>query len=304
MAVALMGTVACWPNPPPNAAFGVNGGGQVTSDATTQATLRAWGTPIVRVGVNDQLSDSGELANLQAIKNIGAVPMFIVHGAADPNVATDDPHLAGLVHQIFGDTLVYIEFGNEEDCACGGLSQAIPVATYTSTWNSVIGGPNGLKATYPTYKFVGPVAAYTDTSYIAAFVANANPTPDVVSWHDYSCGSSDSNATCLDFPHWARDADAVHGAELAATGRAWPYIISEWNLDPFGETRYSDAGFMAQYVAGALNEFTSLVTGGDGLLYAIEFAATGSFHLINSNDTLSPEGQAWQETVVQVSGRT
>src|SRR5207247_7240572 len=155
---------------------------------------------------------------------------------------------------------------------------------------------------HPTYKFVGPVAAWSDLSYIGYFVGHANPAPDVVSWHSYSCSSSESTSACMDVAQWQREANATHNTELSNAGRTWPYMITEWNFSiPCCDPRYQDATLMQQFINAATAELSSLAGGSDGLVYAYEYAVTGSYPLINGSNGLTAEGQAWQHALAGTS---
>ncbi len=125
--------------------FGTNmglfdGNEQMLSNTGTQQILIGWHTPVVRMPFRTSLTDAVELQALQTIKTIGATPLVIVHGAVDATVLADDTHLLSLVAQVFGSSLVYVEFGNEEDLA--GVNDV----AYTNSWNATV---PSLKAAHP-----------------------------------------------------------------------------------------------------------------------------------------------------------
>ncbi|WP_181803684.1 hypothetical protein [Streptomyces shenzhenensis] len=162
-----------------------DGGDHLATDSGTQALFEGWGTPTVRVplratypNTGATLQDADWLTAMKAVQKVGATPVLILRGPGGGRTTADieatDTHLMDLVHQVFQDSIVYLEFGNEPDLA------GVGVADYTAAWNAVI--PT-LKAQYPDldYRFVGPVLSRADgtsADYIATFAADAAPEPD------------------------------------------------------------------------------------------------------------------------------
>jgi hypothetical protein len=278
---------------PPGVVFGTNmplfdGNEQMLSNAGTRAIFAGWRTPVIRMPSRASLSDAVELQALNVIKSIGATPLMIVHGAVDANVLADDLHLLGLAAQVFGSGTVYAEYGNEED---GGAH--ISDVTYTSSWNATV---PALKAAHPTYRFMGPVNYHSDPAYIGYFVGHANPVPDVVSWHEYTCQPSAATATCRsNIGNWAAHAADTNRAEIAAAGHTVPFMISEWNMDPSPDSRYLDPSVIGPWTTAALRELASLTA--SGLVGAQQYCADvqgGGFALVDSSNHLTPQGQAFQ----------
>jgi hypothetical protein len=267
-----------------------DGGELLLSNGATRQILVNWHTPYIRMPFRSSLSDSTELQALNAIKAIGATPLVIVHGAADSTVATDDPHLLGLVAQVFGSSTVYVEYGNEEDLA------GVNTTTYTSSWNAIV---PGLKAAHPTYKFIGPVNAFSEPSYIGYFVGHASPAPDFVSWHEYTCSPTDAVSTCMSrIGNWTEHANQMHAAEVAAAGHSFPFMITEWNMDAFNDSRYLDPTVIGPWTTQALQELNTLV--GYGLVGAFQYCADshgGGFELIIYCGLLTPQGAAFQAAI-------
>lgn len=263
---------------------------QLMNDPTTQAILRQHGTPLIRMPFRDSLSDAQDLQALNAIKNAGAAPLVIVHGACVSDPYTPDNHWLSLVTQVFGSGPVYVEYGNEEDLSCNG-GAGVSATTYQASWNSVV---PLLKANYPTYKFIGPVNFQANPTYIATFVNGANPQPDFISWHEYTCSSTDSNSTCLgNISHWATHVANTNAAVQSAIGHTIPIMITEWNLDPQSDSRYSDQAFIQQWTTTALNELSSLT--GSGVYAAFLYTSESHpiFQLIDSSDNLTYQGQVF-----------
>ncbi|HVM67697.1 MAG TPA: hypothetical protein VMU14_22680, partial [Acidimicrobiales bacterium] len=271
--------------------FGLNmglfdGNEQMLSNAGTRAIYAAWHTPVVRMPFRSGLSDAVELQALTAISSIGATPLVIVHGATDANVLADDTHLLSLAAQVFGSSLVYVEYGNEEDLA------GVNATTYTNSWNATV--PT-LKSLHPTYKFIGPVNFQYNPTYIGYFVGHAQPLPDIVSWHEYVCNTSETTSYCMShIANWATHVSLTNAAEVTAIGHTVPFMITEWNMDPQNDPRYLDPAVMGPWTAAALQELQQLVP--DGLVGAQLYCADshgGGFELVDSSNALTPEGAAF-----------
>jgi hypothetical protein len=127
--------------------------------------------------MRDNLPDSREIAAMNAVKNVGATPVIILHGPRtceriEPRPA---PARAGEVGVPLGP--VYLEIGNEEDL--GGATQQ----QYTAGWNQIV---PALRAQSPSsYLYGGPVNFQSNPAYIAYFAKNATPRPGFISWHEY-----------------------------------------------------------------------------------------------------------------------
>jgi len=272
--------------------FGVNMGlfdshEQLLGNTGTQQLVAGWHVPVIRIPTRTSLSDSTELLALQTVKSVGAVPLISVHGAVDSTVLADDTHLLGLVAQVFGSATVYVEYGNEEDLS------GVDDVTYTNSWNAVV---PSLKAAHPTYKFIGPVNFQKNPTYIGYFVGHAAPAPDIVSWHEYVCGPTDATSICLGhIANWAVHVTDTNNAEIAATGHTFPFMITEWNMDPQNDSRYLDPSVIQPFTTQALQELNSLIP--SGLVGAQQYCVDshgGGFELIDSNNSLTPQGQAFQ----------
>jgi hypothetical protein len=274
--------------------MGLYDGNEQMFQPATQSILEGWHTPTVRMPFRSGLSDGTELQALNTIKTVGATPLVIVHGAVDANVLTDDQHLLSLTAQVFGSSTVYVEYGNEEDLI--GVNDV----TYTNSWNAVV---PALKQQHPTYQFMGPVNFHADPTYIGYFVGHANPAPDVVSWHEYTCGPSDSTSTCMNhIANWSSHVANTNAAEVSAVGHAVPFMITEWNMDyATGDARYSDPSVIGPWTTQALQALNSLVA--SGLVGAQQYVAAnhGDFALINSAAGLTPQGQAFTAAMSGVS---
>ena len=260
---------------------------QLMNDPTTQAILKTHNTPIIRMPFRDALTDAQDMQALNAIKNTGAAPLVIVHGACVSDPYTIDNHWLSLVAQVFTTGPVYVEYGNEEDLSCNGGS-GISANTYQASWNAVV--PQ-LKANYPSYAFIGPVTYQSNPTYIATFVNGANPQPDYISWHEFVCSSSDSNSYCLShINNWATHIADTNSAVQSAIGQTIPIMISEWNLDTGKDRRYSNQSFIQQWTTTALSEWSSLTSSGLYAAFNYTCESHPDFQLIDSSDNFTYQG--------------
>lgn len=265
---------------------------QIVQNAGSQQLLKQQGMAIIRMPFRSGLADSVEVQALQAIKNIGASPLIIVHGAVDANVTQDDMHEIQLTQSVFGSSTVYVEFGNEEDLA------GVNVSKYTAAWNATV--PK-LKAMAPTYKFIGPVNFQYNPTYIATFDKNASPRPDFNSWHEYVCNTSESDSYCLThIANWSTHVTLTNQAVKAAIGVTLPIMITEWNLDPQQDPRYSNSTFMRQWTQTALNTLSANTA--YGVVAAMQYCATNNqgFNLIDGSNQPTAEGQTLFTALAQV----
>lgn len=264
---------------------------QVLKHPASQRLLKRAQVPIIRMPFRTSQGDVWEVEALRAIQYIGAVPLVIVHGPTDPNVLADDRRLIALVRGVFGDGSVYVEFGNEPDLA------GIDVRRYIASWNAVI---PALKAMAPTYRFVGPTLSSPDPAYLATFVRLANPRPDALSWHEYVCHSRDSDEYCMaHLDDWTAHIQGINQAVLAATGTTVPIMVTEWNLSDKPDARFANPSFMHAWTERALE--TLAANQPNGLLAAMQYCVTNcpQLNLVDSSDSLTPEGQVFFEALAR-----
>ncbi|MHC3469502.1 carbohydrate binding domain-containing protein [Streptomyces sp. 7R007] len=297
----------------------------LATDANTQALFGRWGTPMVRVPLRATYPDTGAalqdddwLTAMKAVQKVGATPVLILRGPGGGRTTADiqatDTHLMNLVHQVFQNSTVYLEFGNEPDLA------GVDAAHYTDAWNTVI---PALKAQYPDadYQFVGPVLSRSDgtsADYIAGFAADAAPEPDALSWHEYLCdttvksdgsggwndpGSGDDTCT-THLANWQKHVTNIEDKVTSALGHSLDYFISEWNIDPSDQgAAYTSAHAddLATWTTAAVDELRSLSPAPSG---AMIYTATdhGNFGLVTGSTTLTAQGTAFEDAMNGGSG--
>ncbi len=264
----------------------------ITSQATRDA-LKAMHVQLIRMPIRAVGGPSAwEVQAMQDIKTMGATPMIILKFSQ-----TDPTGAAKLVLDaatgIFGTGPIYVEFGNERDLAGTTQSQ------YTTGWNQTI---SVVKPLYPHALFGGPVNFQQNPSYIAYFIQNANPAPDFISWHEYTCGNSTAAQICIDnIAHWATHITNTKSA-IQATGKTIPPIfITEWNYDPnnpSGDSR-ATASFQTTFTKTALQELVK-----DGVTGATQYVSTGhtEYNLVDTSGQPTAEGKAFGDMYTQLIG--
>src|SRR5438876_9349696 len=148
---------------------------QVVTSSSTRALMQQMHIRIVRVPTRAHLPNDVEIQAVQAVKSIGAIPLIVLTGVRNPNVLADDTRIIQDVNGVFGNNLVYYEFGNEDDW------NGVTIERYTEGWNTYI--PR-FKHLALNGKFIGPVSYQYDHNNLTTFLQGANPRPDAISWHE------------------------------------------------------------------------------------------------------------------------
>ena len=277
--------------------FGTNmglfdGNDQVVTSATTRSLMQQIHVRIVRIPLRRSLPNAVEVQAEQAVKSIGAVPLIVLNGLRNPNALADDTRMIQNSNSVFGNSLVYYEFGNEDDY------NGVPIDRYTQGWNTLV--PQ-LKRVALNGKFIGPVSYQYDHNNLTTFLQGANPRPDSVSWHEYTCSYKDAAADCLaHLSNWAAhlsDARAVMQSTLGAT---LPIMITEWNYaadqstqsngQPIPDAKYNNASFITEWTSQALH-----ILAANGVFASMQYSVTNTaLPLITYNNTLTAQGTAFQ----------
>jgi hypothetical protein len=264
---------------------------QVLTNPASQLLLKRARVPIIRMPFRSREGDIWELQGLRAIQYIGAIPIVIVHGPADPYALADDRRLIALVHSVFGNAPVYVEFGNEPELA------GTDAGRYAASWNAVV--PE-LKAMAPTYRFVGPAISSADPDYLATFDRLASPRPDANSWHEYVCRPYDPDEYCMThLDDWIAHVVAINRAVRSAVGATVPAMITEWNLDASPDARFGNPSFMRAWTARAVQSLAAARA--RGLVAAMQYCVTNSeaYNLVDASGTLSPEGRIFFQSLAR-----
>jgi hypothetical protein len=288
--------------PIPNAAaspllFGTNLGlftsnDQVVTSASTRALMQQMHIRIVRVPMRKHISKDVEIQAFQAVKSIGAIPLVVLNGVRNPNVLVDDTLIIQDVNSVFAHSLVYYEFGNEDDW------NGVTIAHYTEGWNTYI--PQ-FKHLALNGKFIGPVSYQYDHNNLTMFLQGANPRPDAISWHEYTCSYRDPANHCLaHLDRWTTHINDGRSAMQATLGTELPIMITEWNYAadqsiqhnglPFDDGKYNNASFITAWTTKALD-----ILAANQVFASMQYSVTNTaLPLISDNNSLTLQGITFQ----------
>lgn len=279
-----------------NMALYQNGDEPLINSPQTRQMLQNIGVRVIRMPTRATLSDQTELQAAEAIKAIGAVPLVVINGPEfhQGSVLQSDEHLLHLISGVFGTQMVYYEFGNESDL------QGITVQQYVQVWNQVI--PQ-LKHNFPGARFIGPGSYQFSWDYIKTFVQEAQPRPDGISWHEYTCSIQWTAQFCLDnINAWTTHITQAREAMQQAIGIALPIWITEWNYasdtnDQFVQDgKANNPAFMQEWTLKAMQTLIA-----NRVFASMQYFATSNpMPLVTSNGQLGIEGKVFQQEYEQV----
>lgn len=234
----------------------------------------------IRMPIRSPAGDATELQAAQVIKSLGITPLIILHEANGAADLANDKQIVQSMNTIFGNTVVYYELGNEP-------TSGYP--SYIANWNAMI---NQLKPLAPNGKFGGPAyfenSTPTEISGMATFVHTANPKPDFISWHEYTCGHADSAQYCYDHVgiapghNWSVHIQDTKNAITANGDTVPPIFITEWNYDSAAPGTGTDPRnaqlVQLHFMQAALQEFKK-----DGVSAAYQYVLNTNtdYNLVN-----------------------
>jgi hypothetical protein len=268
---------------------------QVLTSAATRTALQQMHIGMIRIPTRDGQSDSIIIQAAQITKSLGAVPLVILQGdKATPNALTNDTRIINDMNTIFGNSTVYYEYGNEQD-----FFLKLTTQDYTASWNRLI--PQ-LKKVALNGRFVGPVNYQYNASYLQYFLQNANPLPNAVSWHEYTCASNWANDICIShLDNWTVHFNDARSIMNTTIGTSLPIMITEWNYTAnpaSGDGKSDNTAFMTTWTTKALQTFAA-----DGIFAATQFSCTNyAAALVDSNNNMTAQGQAFQKTYATMVG--
>ena len=274
-----------------------NGNDQVLTSATTRTLLQQIHTHIIRMPIRTEVPEAVNIQAAQTIKSLGAIPLVILHGATFQNPLADDMLVVRDMNSIFGKDIVYYEFGNENDL------QGVAVDHYTALWNAIV--PQ-LKRLALNGHFVGPVNFHYDHYYLSTFLQNANPRPDAVSWHEYSCGDAQAPDECIaNLAHWTSDVQDARALMSSVIGTELPIMITEWNYAPDAvpnDGKNNNSAFMHTWTTTALQTLAA-----NRVFASMQYSCTHPIMpLITTDDTLTVQGSTfagqYQRMIVEKQG--
>ncbi len=268
---------------------------QVLTSATTRSQLLSMHVRIVRMPIRSNLSEATEIQAAQMIKSLGAIPLVVLRGAVDPTVLADDSRTVSDMNNIFGNGVVYYEYGNEEDLL------GVDVNGYTSSWNAVV---PSLKRLALNGQFVGPVNFQYDRTYLTTFLQNANPRPNEVSWHEYTCDDSWASSTCIShIANWSNHFADARAAMQSVIGTSLPIMITEWNYAPNAvpnDGKNNDSAFMSTWTATALQTLAA-----NGIFASMQYSCTNTaIPMVSSGNTATVQGTTFaSQYQAMITGR-
>ena len=254
---------------------------QVLHSPTTRSQLEQMHFRIIRMPVRSTLSNTTEIQAAQAIRSMGAYALVVLRGAVDNNVLADDMRIIQNMNSIYGHFLVFYEYGNEEDLL------GIDVNHYLASWNAIV--PQ-LKRVAFNGQFIGPVNYQYDQGYLATFLQHANPRPDEVSWHEYTCDDAASDATCLsNLDNWTSHIADARATMRATLHIALPIMITEWNYAPnahANDGKINDSNFMSTWTTKAVETLAA-----NRIFASMQYTCTDSVYaLVDVNGTPTTQG--------------
>ena len=266
--------------------FGTNMGlfdsnDQVLNSTVTRTALQQMHMRIIRMPTRSSLAEATEMQAAQTIKSLGATPLVILRGQLDKTVLADDMRIVKDMNTIFGQNIVYYEYGNEEDL------QGVPVNQYTSSWNTII--PQ-LKRIALHANFIGPVNFQYDHNYLTSFLQSAQPRPDEISWHEYTCDDSWASSICIShIDHWTNHIADARATMISTVGSELPIMITEWNYAPNAvpnDGKNNNSAFMDTWTAHALQTLAA-----NRVFASMQYSCTNTaIPLVSTNGTVTTQG--------------
>ncbi len=265
---------------------------QVVTSASTRALMQQMHIRIVRVPMRSHLTNDVEIQAVQAVKSMGAIPLIVLTGVRNPKVLADDTRMIQDVNSIFGNSLVYYEFGNEDDW------NGVTIERYIRGWNTYI--PQ-FKHLALNGKFVGPVSYQYDTNNLTTFLQGAKPRPDAISWHEYTCSYQEPADNCLtNLDQWATHINDGRSVMQTTLGTELPIMITEWNYAsdqsiqhnglPFDDGKYNNASFITAWTTKALG-----ILAENQVFASMQYSVTNTaLPLITGNNALTIQGMTFQ----------
>jgi hypothetical protein len=257
---------------------------QPTQIASTQHTLQSLHVQIVRLSLPDQPTAQQITREAQAIKQIGAIPLLSLHTTWSPHALTDNALAIATISLVFGKQAVYYEYGDEEDAVGMTADQ------YGQSWNQMI--PR-LKVLAPQAQFVGPATYHYDPHYFQAFLQQARPLPNAVSWHEFPCDASWSQSQCLTgIDLWTSHLTSARNWMSQHLHTTLPVMITAWNYaaNPvLTDGKSTDTTFMSTWTQKALQTLAA-----NQVFASMQYSGVNTpAPLISQNNTLTSQGQTF-----------
>ncbi len=273
---------------------------QVVTSQNVQDMMKQLHVQIVRMPTRSNLTDALNMQAAQAIKNVGAVPLVALRGAQNPNVPqviADDTRMINVINQVFPDSTVYYEFGNEDDL------NGVKIVDYIARWNQLV--PQ-LKKLTPHGKWIGPVSYQYSHKNLTAFLQQANPRPDAISWHEYTCSYKSNQDKCLaNLEKWPDHIKDAHQVMQDTIHSDLPVMITEWNYasdqsiqsngKPFDDGMWNNEAFMKQWTTRAIQILVE-----NKVFASMQYSVTNTaIPMIDNSGAMTTQGTTFQSLYEQ-----
>jgi hypothetical protein len=264
---------------------------QVLNSAETRALLQQMHMTMMRMPVRENLSTATEVQAAQVIKSLGEVPLLVLPGSRFANALSFDTNIIQAMNQVFGNSPVYYEFGNEDDL------HGMPVSGYTSAWNTIV--PQ-LKKVALNGKFIGPVNYQYNHDYLNYFLQHAQPLPDAISWHEYTCDAADAASVCIaHIANWTTHIADARAIMQATVKTLLPIMITEWNYAPdayANDGKNNDPNFLKTWTTQALQTLAA-----NRVFASMQYSCTNTaIPLITPGNQMTMQGEIFQAQYTQM----
>ena len=285
------------PNAPSPLLFGTNLGlfnqnDQVLRSEPTRTALQQLHPRIIRIPVRPELTEAVEIQAAQVVKGLGAIPLVVLHSVnGSTDIAAADIRTIKDMNNIFGKSVVYYEFGNEDDWT------GVTAATYTNAWNQII--PQ-LKQVALNGQFVGPVNFHYDGNFLRAFLQQAQPRPDEISWHEYTCSYKWPSDQCItNIDNWNTHISDSRDAMMSTLGVELPIMITEWNYAPdaaYNDGKNNDKTFMTTWTTKALQTLAD-----NHIFASMQYSCTNTaIPLVDNDNKITFQGALFEQLYVNM----
>jgi hypothetical protein len=268
-----------------------NGNDQVLRSEPTRTLLQQIHPRIIRMPVRQELTDSVEIQAAQTIKALGAIPLVVLHSVSGTNVMAADTSIIKAMNGVFGKSIVYYEFGNEDDWT------GVSATTYTTAWNQVI--PQ-MKQIALNGQFVGPVNYHYDGNFLRTFLQQAQPRPDEISWHEYTCSYKWPAAQCIaNIDNWNKHISDSRAVMQTTIGTELPIMITEWNYAPdaaYNDGKNNNSAFMTTWTTKALQTLAN-----NHVFASMQYSCTNTaIPLVDNDNKITFQGAAFEQLYVKM----
>jgi hypothetical protein len=301
--------------------FGYNNGPEWGEPAfsrlpSIQAAVKSSGLTFDRVWGYDNAglgAASGDLGQgvvgqkIGAMENAGGTCLFTLGSTGDLK------WLRSIVSTYGNGTCTYFEWGNEPDNGGSITSEVsqwnadIPTLKSLCTGPCYFGGPaltwEGSNGGLPSTSKCG-LRASACSDDIQYFLANTNPKPDFVTYHDYPCTKSTGKAACAGTLSQMTASDTYQDLqynwtdaladETAVLGKVIPTGISEINFDP-GTANLGnwsgDATFMSQWTTTAWESIIALGIPFANIYTVMDYASGGDLDMFSDSSPYGSKAQ-------------